>query len=83
MVVTNERDNAGRTNINSDVYEWDFFTQKFSTSPVQYLPTRGAAAAEITVVDDVVFLVIANGEDATANTVELKYIIIRVHIIIF
>ena len=65
-------DNTGRTNINSDVYQWDYFTNKFSPSPVQYLATRGAAAAEVTVVDEVVYLVIANKHDASAQTYEIK-----------
>jgi len=65
-------DNSEQSSINSDVYQWDSGSRRFSAVPVQYLATRGAMASEIVRVGQSVYLVIANNMDSATQNYELK-----------
>ena len=72
LVVANHMDNSGVTNINSDVYQWDFRNLRFSPAPIQHLATRGATGVAVVTVADTLFLVVTNGFDASNQKYEIK-----------
>ncbi len=74
LLIANYIDNSGQTAIDSDIYQWDADNKRLSSVPTQYIQTRGALAAVIINMDDMLLLAIANNYDNTVNKYQIKLV---------
>ena len=75
LIIANHIDNAGRTNINSDIYQWEAANGRFGVVPVQYLPTRGARALTSVRAGGNVYLIVVNHLDSNIGSYHVEYVV--------
>ena len=73
LAVANSIDDSSRSDISSFIYTWNSATQKFGISPTQQIPTLYAKAVEVFVIDEVVYLAVANYYDRVSGSYEIEY----------
>ena len=72
LVIANHIDNAGRTNIKSDIYQWETASHRLGVVPVQYLPTKGAKALTSVRAGKNLYLVVVNLLDSNVGSYHVE-----------
>ena len=73
LAVANSIDDSSRSDISSFIYTWNSATQKFGIAPTQQIPTLYAKAVDVFVIDEVVYLAVANYYDRASGSYEIEW----------
>lgn len=72
LVISNYWNDRGSTNIMSASYLWNDEQQRFSSSPFQYIATKGARTLEKIVIGNTPYVMVGNYFDSETQKFELR-----------